>query len=107
MRAIGTQDKYLRNQNSCDTFPELKTLYVPHHCPAIYIVSDLYLKANKSFVRDLSEIGYLQPTAEMIRELKRELNNNNMDLTKLYGSKKETNKLVTVKSKKTGFYFTN
>ena len=57
LRAIRTQEKYLRNQNSCDTFPYLKTLYVPHHCPAIYIVSDLYLKANKSFVRDFSEIG--------------------------------------------------
>ena len=65
----------------------------------------MYLKA-KSFVRDLSEISYSQLTAEMIRELKKELNDNNMDLTKLYGFKNKTSKLVTEILKK-GFCFTN
>ena len=41
--------------------------------------------------------------AEMIRELKKELNDNNMDLTKLYGFKNKTSKLVTVKFKKKDF----
>ena len=54
-------------------------------------------------MRDLSEISYSQLTAEMIRELKKELNDNNMDLTKLYGFKKKTSKLVTVKFKKKDF----
>ena len=39
----------------------------------------------------------------MIGKLKKELNDNNMDLTKLYGFKKKTNKLVTVKFKNTDF----
>ena len=57
-------------------------------------------------MRDLSEISYSQLTAEMIRELKKELNDNNMDLTKLYGFKNKTSKLVTEILKK-GFCFTN
>ena len=103
MRAIGTKDKYLRDQNSLGPLAYLEALHVPHHCLAIYIASDLYLKANKSFVRDLSKISYSQLTAEMIRELKKELNDNNMDLTKLYGFKNKTSKLVTVKFKKKDF----
>ena len=57
-------------------------------------------------MRDLTEISYSQLTAEMIRELKKELTDNNMDLTKLYGFKSKTSKLVTEILKK-GFCFTN
>ena len=48
----------------------------------IVITSDFYLRDNKSFVRSLSETGFSQPTAEMIKELKKELNHDEIDLTK-------------------------
>ena len=71
LRAIGTQDKYLRDRDSLGASVHLETLYVPHCCPGIYIASDLYFKTNKSFVRDASEINYSQSTAQMIRDLKK------------------------------------
>ena len=40
----------------------------------------MYFKTNKSFVTDASEINYSQLTAEMIRDLKKELNDNNMHI---------------------------
>ena len=46
-RVIGARDKYLRDWNSLGAFTYLETLYVPHCFPAIYIASDLCLKANK------------------------------------------------------------
>ena len=50
-------------------------------------MSDLHLRANKSFVRDLSKTSYSPPTAEMIEELRTESNNNEIDLSKLILSK--------------------
>ena len=60
--------------------------------PAIFITSDLYLMSNKSFVRGLGETGFSQPTTEMIKELRKEFNNDEIDLTKLYSFKNKSDR---------------
>ena len=60
--------------------------------PQILILSDLYLRANKSFLRAITVIGYSESTGKMIEELRKKLNNDQMDLSKLYGFKNKTNK---------------
>ena len=72
-RVIGTRDKYLKAQNSVAAFTYCEDIYIVNNTqtPSNFITSDLYLRANKSFVRDLSEIGHSQPTAEMIKELRK------------------------------------
>ena len=70
---------------------------------SIFITSDLYLRANKSFVRDLNKIGYSQPTAEMIKELRKELNNDEIDLSKLYSFENKSGRLLGFKFKKEDF----
>ena len=60
--------------------------------PQILILSDLYLRANKSFLRAITVIGYSESTGKMIEELRKKLNNDQMDLSKLYGLKNKTNK---------------
>ena len=42
---------------------------------------DLYLRASKSFVRDLCDIGHLQTTAEMIKRLRNELSDDEISLS--------------------------
>ena len=69
----------------------------------ILIPSDLYLRANKSFLRLITETGYLEPTDKMIEELRKELTDDQMNLSKLYGFKNKTNKILTVKFKKEYF----
>ena len=51
-------------------------------------------------MRDLSETGYSQPTAEMIKELRKELNNDEIDLSKLYSFKNKSGRLLGFKFKK-------
>ena len=60
--------------------------------PQILILFDLYLRANKSFLRAITVIGYLESTGKMIEELRKKLNNDQMDLSKLYSFKNKTNK---------------
>ena len=85
---IGTRDKYLHAPNSTVPFVYLEKIYTPFatlqpiQSSPIFITSDLYLRDNKSFVSGLSETGFSQPTAEMIKELKKELNHDEIDLTK-------------------------
>ena len=63
----------------------------------------MHLRANKSFVRDLSETGYSQPTAEMIKELRKELNNDEIGLSKLCSFKNKSGRLLGFKFKKEDF----
>ena len=63
----------------------------------------MYLRANKSFERDLSEIGYSQPTAEMIKEIRKELNDDEIDLSKLYNFLKKSSRSLSLKFKKEDF----
>ena len=63
----------------------------------------MHLRANKSFVRDLSETGYSLPTTEMIKELRTELNNNEIDLSKLYSFENKSSKPLSLKFKKENF----
>ena len=63
----------------------------------------MYLRANKSFARDLSETGHSQPTAEMIKELRKEFNDNEIDLSKLYNFKKKSSRLLSLEFKKEDF----
>ena len=51
---------------------------------------DLSLRTNKSFVRGLSETGFSQSMTEMIKELRKELNDDEIDLTKLYSFKNKS-----------------
>ena len=72
-RVIWTRDKYLKAQNSVAAFTYREDVYIVNNTqtPSVFITSDLYLRANKSFVRDLSEIGHSQLIAEMIKELRK------------------------------------
>ena len=63
----------------------------------------MYLRANKSFLRGLSKIGYLQPMAEMIKELKKELDDDEIDLCKLYSFKNKSSRPPGLKFKKEDF----
>ena len=65
----------------------------------------MYLRANKSksFLKAITKIGYLKPTDKMIEELRKKLNDDQMDSSKLYGFKNKTNNMLTVKSKKEDF----
>ena len=54
-------------------------------------------------MRDLSKIGHLQPTAEMIKELRKELNDDEIDLSKLYNFKNKSSKSLSLKFRKEGF----
>lgn len=67
------------------TFRRDKGLYKPPSSSItlqILILSDLYLRPNKSFLRAITKIGYSKPTDKMIEELTKELNDNQMDLSK-------------------------
>ena len=88
------------------TFTRDKRLYIPPSSsitPQILVPSDLYLRANKSFLKAITEIGYSEPTDKMIEELRKELNNDQMDLSKLYVFKNKTNKILAAKFKKEDF----
>ena len=83
-----------------------KRLYIPPSSsitPQILIPSDFYLRANKSFLRAITEIGYSDPTDKMTEESRKELNDDQMNLSKLHGFKNKTNKILTVKFKKEDF----
>ena len=83
-----------------------KRLYIPPSSsitPQILIPSDFYLRANKSFLRAITEIGYSEPTDKMTEESRKELNDDQMNLSKLHGFKNKTNKILTVKFKKEDF----
>ena len=58
---IGTRVKYLKAQNYVARFTYHENIYKVNNTQAlsIFTKSDLYLRANKSFVRDLIEIGHL------------------------------------------------
>ena len=71
----------------------------------IFITSDLYLRANKSFVRGLSETGFSQPMTEMMKESRKELNNDEIDLTKLYSCKNKSGRMQDLEFKKGDFIF--
>ena len=66
-------------------------------------MSDLYLRANISFVRDICEIGHSQPTAEMIKRLRNELNDDEISLSKLYNFKNKSSRSLSLKFKKEDF----
>ena len=77
MGVIGTRDIFKSTKLCCCIYIP-KNIYIVNNTlpPSLFLTSDLYLRANKSFLRDLSEIGHSEPTAEIIRELKKELNDN-------------------------------
>ena len=83
-----------------------KRLYIPPSSsitPQILIPSDFYLRSNKSFLRAITEIGYSEPTDKMTEDSRKELNDDQMNLSKLHGFKNKTNKILTVKFKKEDF----
>ena len=102
---IWTQNKYFKAQNSVAASSYHKNIYIVNNkqTSSIFIISDLYLRANKSFVRDLSKIVHLQPTAEMIKELIKELNDDEIDLSKLYNFKNKSSISLTLKFRKEDF----
>ena len=102
---IGTRGKYLKAQNAVAAFTYHENIYIPYNVQtlSIFITTDLYLRANKSFVRDLSEIAYSQLTVEMIKELRKELNNNDKDLSKLYSFKNKSSRSLGFRFKKEDF----
>ena len=54
-------------------------------------------------MRDLSEIGHSQPTAEMIKELRKELSDDEIDLSKLCNYKNKFSRSLNLKFKKEDF----
>ena len=59
------------------TFIRDKGLYIPPSSsitPEILIPSDLYLRANKSFLRAITKIACSELTTKMIEEIRKELN---------------------------------
>ena len=59
------------------TFIRDKRLYIPPSSsitPEILIPSDLYLRANKSFLRAITKIACSELTNKMIEEIRKELN---------------------------------
>ena len=57
-------------------------------------------------MRVLSEIGYSQLMTEMIKELRKELNNDEIDLSKLYGFKNKSGSSPGIEFKKEDFTLT-
>ena len=105
MSLIGTRDKYLKTQNSIAAFTYHQNIYIVNNTqkPSIFITSDLYLRANKSIVRDLSEIGHSQSVGEMIKEIRKELNDDEIDLSKLYNFENKSSRSLNLKFKKEDF----
>ena len=105
MSLIGTRDKYLKTQNSIAAFTYHQNIYIVNNTqkPSIFITSDLYLRANKSIVRDLSEIGHSQSVGEMIKEIRKELNDDEIDLSKLYNFENKSSRSLSLKFKKEDF----
>ena len=54
-------------------------------------------------MRDISQIGYSQPTTDVIKELRKELNNDEIDLTKLYSFNNKSGRSLGLKFKKEDF----
>ena len=54
-------------------------------------------------MRDLSEIGHLQSMGEMIKEIRKELNDDEIDLSKLYNFKNKSSRSLSLKFKKEDF----
>ena len=54
-------------------------------------------------MRDISQIDYSQPTTEVIKELRKELNNDEIDLTKLYSFNNKSGRSLGLKFKKEDF----
>ena len=105
MSVIGIRDKYLKAKYSIAAFTYHQKIYIVNNTqkPSIFITSDLYLRANKSIVRDLSEIGHLQSMGEMIKEIRKELNDDEIDLSKLYNFKNKSSRSLSLKFKKEDF----
>ena len=105
MSLIGTRDKYLKTQNSIAAFTYHQNIYIVNNTqkPSIFITSDLYLRANKSIVRDLSEIGHSQSVGEMIKGIRKELNDDEIDLSKLYNFENKSSRSLSLKFKKEDF----
>ena len=105
MSLIGTRDKCLKTQNSIAAFTYHQNIYIVNNTqkPSIFITSDLYLRANKSIVRDLSEIGHSQSVGEMIKEIRKELNDDEIDLSKLYNFENKSSRSLSLKFKKEDF----
>ena len=105
MSLIGTRDKYLKTRNSIAAFTYHQNIYIVNNTqkPSIFITSDLYLRANKSIVRDLSEIGHSQSVGEMIKEIRKELNDDEIDLSKLYNFENKSSRSLSLKFKKEDF----
>ena len=61
------------------------------------------MRANKSFARDLSEIAHSLLRAETIKELRKELNDDETDLSKLYNFFKKSGRSLSLKLKKKDF----
>ena len=105
MSLIGTRDKYLKTQNSIAAFTYHQNIYIVNNTqkPSIFITSDLYLRANKLIVRDLSEIEHSQSVGEMIKEIRKELNDDEIDLSKLYNFENKSSRSLSLKFKKEDF----
>ena len=96
LRIISTDENYLKASNpvamyiDSRTFIRDKILYIPPTSSAtqqILIPPDLYFRANKSFLSSATKIDYSEATDKMIEELRKELNDYQMDLSKLYSFK--------------------
>ena len=66
-----------------------------------YIPAKMYRKVDRTIFRTLDKIGDANPTAKVIDESKKELNNDEIDLKKLhwFKSKSNTTKIVTFEKK--------
>ena len=58
---------------------------------------------RKSFAKDLRKTVYSQPMADMVEELRKELNNDKIDLSNLHSFTNKSSKLISLKFKKEDF----
>ena len=103
---IGTPTKYLKVQNSVASCTYREDICIVNNTqtPSIFTTSNLYLRASK-FVRDHSEIRYSQPTAEMIKKLRKEPNDDEIDLSKLCNFESKSSRSLSLKLKKVDFIY--
>ena len=81
LRALLVHEKYLKIQGATIMYVRNKRLYIPTSATTqIFTPSDLYLKANKSFLKAITETGFAFLLNSWIVELRKEMNDDQMDL---------------------------
>ena len=106
-RALLEHETNIQKHKTVAVFTYREDIYILNNTrpPLIFVTSDLHLRENTSFERDLSEIGHSQPTAEIIKELRKEMNDDEIDVSKLCNFKNKFSRSVSLKFKKEDLFY--